>query len=473
LTCSKTSDPVEFFCEPCYTSGHASRLNRGHDGGPLDVISAKIAFSECPKHKMPEDIFCFDENVFICKQCCEDDHKPPHRTKLVVEHEEETKQGLMSSLSFLNSSLDTEHDNLETSKKQKLDEIKEFEQKIESIKEEIEGINSKIKTVKKKSEKGKSATHFLTKAIEDFSREDFFDQDKIESIKRRVKNTLASLDIVDVVTFLPILKSNYGFKFKFGIQGTQQGHLSHPYAMTLDREGLIFIADTYNGRIQVFQPDGTWIRSFGLAERNHFFPAALCFHPDGSLIVIDEQEVLIFENDVLKYSFANGELKEARGVAVTCEGNIIVSDGGADVIKIYSITGELLKSFGSHGTALGQFHTPRGVAVDHKNNIIIVDRMNNRIQIFDSEGISIRAFGSKVDFCCPWGVAVDQRGDIVVADDDGGRIQIYSNEGQFLMSFGEPGKDNGQFSSPMTPVIDQEGNILVVDYENCNVQVFG
>jgi hypothetical protein len=72
-----------------------------HTRVPLEKMASSTSLPECSKHKLPKQIFCFDENVLICHQCRDEDHKPPHKTKLVVDCEKDIKNELKASVAVL------------------------------------------------------------------------------------------------------------------------------------------------------------------------------------------------------------------------------------------------------------------------------------------------------------------------------------------------------------------------------------
>lgn len=94
---------------------------------------------------------------------------------------------------------------------------------------------------------------------------------------------------------------------------------------------------------------------------------------------------------------------------------------------------ELLATFGTRGSAVGQFDRPKDLVVDGQGRIIVADRVNNRIQICD-EGGDCSAFGEQGaelgKFEWPMSVALDDKGRIVVADYNNERIQVCDYEGE-------------------------------------------
>jgi len=53
------------------------------------------------------------------------------------------------------------------------------------------------------------------------------------------------------------------FKFAFGSQGSGDGQFENPTGIAVDSGGNIYVADTFNDRVQVFKPGGLFWFTFG------------------------------------------------------------------------------------------------------------------------------------------------------------------------------------------------------------------
>lgn len=98
----------------------------------------------------------------------------------------------------------------------------------------------------------------------------------------------------------------------------------------VDNKGLVYVADRANGRIQVFDKDGNYLRSLTTIGS----PNGLGIGPDGFLYVTDGKAGKVikadFERRVLgaigSLGKANGQFGEAHWVSLDSSRNIYVGD---------------------------------------------------------------------------------------------------------------------------------------------------
>ncbi len=223
--------------------------------------------------------------------------------------------------------------------------------------------------------------------------------------------------------------------------------------------------------------------------------------------------------------------REPYGIALGSEGRIYVSDASGYCIKIFSKTGEHIKTFGQPGSSGDKFNYPQGIAVDEDGLIYIMDSNNGRVVIYDQNAEYLTSFGTiggypnafytpkgilvrnKIYVCntrnhyvtvfdktnfelldkfgelgddppnleagsleykfrLPTDVAITDDGRILVADSKHGQIKILDEKGQFLSKFGEVGSAPGQMNFPEGIALDSEQNIYVCDALNARIQKF-
>lgn len=141
--------------------------------------------------------------------------------------------------------------------------------------------------------------------------------------------------------------------FKFGKHGLLDGEFNQPMSAALDSQGNIYVADSFNGRIQRFTPEGVFISKFG------------------------------------KRGDGLADFGIIKCVALDSDDNIYVTDARFHRIQIFNTKGELLLTLGApHSQQLGDpivaagFLLPYGIYIDKADRIYVADMMNKRLQVF-------------------------------------------------------------------------------------------
>ena len=109
---------------------------------------------------------------------------------------------------------------------------------------------------------------------------------------------------------------------------------------------MVFVSDTWNNRIQVFDADGTFIRAFGEAG-------------DGP-----------------------GYFARPKGISIDSDGHVWVADGVQDRVQVFTPEGRLLIYMGEHGLLPGQFQSLANVMVDKNNRVLTTELYPGRLQVF-------------------------------------------------------------------------------------------
>jgi DNA-binding beta-propeller fold protein YncE len=282
------------------------------------------------------------------------------------------------------------------------------------------------------------------------------------------------------------------FKFvaKFGSKGSGNGQFDYSYFVAIDKYGNIYVSDSDNHRIQVFDCNGQWIKSIGsYGSGNGQFdcPMGIAFNSKNHMFVVDYWNHRIVEFDQsMQFVKAfgsegngNGEFKYPYGIAVDVDDNIVVCDNDNNRLQIFSKDGNWKKTIGKQGSGDGEFNYPCGVAVCKITGRIFVSDYNNHcLQVFSSDGkflFKLGSYGSgNGQFQYPRGLALSNCGQyLFVCDCDNHRIQLFNAmNGQFVKSYGSKGSDDGQFNYPAGICISPSGKIIVSEVGNSRVQIF-
>lgn len=142
------------------------------------------------------------------------------------------------------------------------------------------------------------------------------------------------------------------FLTAFGQRGTKSGEFNFPTHLGADSAGKLYVVDSMNNRVQVFDSAGKFLSQFGAAGD------------------------------------AAGYFSRPKGVAVDNLGHIYVIDANFDNFQIFDSTGRILLHVGEAGHEPGQFWLPNGIVISRQNEIFITDSYNKRVQILKYVGPS-------------------------------------------------------------------------------------
>ncbi len=229
---------------------------------------------------------------------------------------------------------------------------------------------------------------------------------------------------------------------EIGTCGSAPGQFNDPWGIAVDERGYVYVADTWNHRIQKFDPNGNFLSSWG------FF-----VNTEGKL----EQP---------------GGFWGPRAIAIDPKGNLYVADTGNKRIQKFSPEGLFLGQWGGFGTGQGLFDEPVGIALDAQGNIYVADTWNRRIQKFDGDFNFIRewrihGWESRSLVNKPY-LAVSPEGILFATDPEFHRVLAFDLEGNFLFAFGR----YGDLNLPTGLAVDREGNLYVADSGNCRILKF-
>jgi predicted membrane-bound mannosyltransferase/DNA-binding beta-propeller fold protein YncE len=181
-----------------------------------------------------------------------------------------------------------------------------------------------------------------------------------------------------------------------GAQGTFFG----PRGVAVDEQGRVFVTDTGNKRVQVFDSNGAFLFQFGgggLLENNLDEPVGIDIGPDGQIVIADTWngriQVFTPDGEPLTRWDVNGWfdlLQPDQGrnnvgkpyLEVDDQGLVYVSDQAGTRILVFDLSGNYKSSFGLPGTSLRSFNAPSGIAIDRQGKVLLVDTGNSRVMVF-------------------------------------------------------------------------------------------
>lgn len=271
----------------------------------------------------------------------------------------------------------------------------------------------------------------------------------------------------------------------WGKQGLLDGQFQKPRAAAIDADDRLYIVDM-TARIQVFDADGQFLRSWRTPVSENGRPSGLTFARDGRLMVADTHyyQVLFYtpEGELLEEDAIGGESGQEPGqfgfvtdAVEDSQGNFYVAEyGDNDRVQKFSPAGEFLLQWGGHGDEPGQFRRPQNLAIDERDRVWVVDACNHRVQIFDGEGELLEMWGESGDapgqLYYPYDLVLDGQGHVYICEYGNHRVQKFTLDGKSLGVWGTHGRGPGELHNPWALVRDSAGRLHVIDSMNHRVQ---
>ncbi|MEE8391829.1 MAG: hypothetical protein V3S14_13675, partial [Anaerolineae bacterium] len=299
----------------------------------------------------------------------------------------------------------------------------------------------------------------------------------------------------------------------FGSQGTEPGQFERPNGIAIDTAGFVYVADTGNHRIQKFTADGQFVAAWGQNStvetetglpQGFNEPWGIAVSPSaGNIYVADTwnhriQKLDATGNPVLAWGLfgqsgpgdvgGQSTVRDLvhfygpRSVAIDASGQVYVADTGNKRIQVFDSNGQFAFQWGGGGVIEGYLDEPVGIALSPDGappsaaGVYVADTWNRRVQVFDANGIYLREWP-----IAGWDVgvvdekpylAVDAQGYVYVTDPGHYRVLVFDSLGNYVLSFGQYGLDEQSFVFPTGIAVAEDGTIYVVDSHGARVLVF-
>lgn len=123
----------------------------------------------------------------------------------------------------------------------------------------------------------------------------------------------------------------------WGRKGTGEAEFNLPHSVVIDRTGKVYVADRENARVQVFTPEGKYLTQW--RDTGHPY-----------------------------------------GLYLTPEQRLYLTDGLANTLSVFDLTGKRLSRMGSAGAGAGEYQLPHLLTVDDQGAVYVCEVNGKRVQ---------------------------------------------------------------------------------------------
>ncbi|QLH11829.1 hypothetical protein DSQ20_03720 [Nitrosarchaeum sp. AC2] len=267
------------------------------------------------------------------------------------------------------------------------------------------------------------------------------------------------------------------FSFKFGTFGTANNQLKNPHDVDVSSDGKsIYVTDTDNHRIIVFDDDGDYDYKFGTfcnmtsiqncnddadgadsdgdGQFNNPFSGVL--DGIGNFFVIDSDN-----ERVQRFDDGDGQFESKFGSSDNTKPEYLGSAQGIAIQKstkkifASSVETDSISVFDSTGTFIINFKTFNGTETLTNPSHMIIDDSEETLYVSDTGNDRIIAFKLVTGTTCPAGTTKAVDGIC------------------YIKKFGSAGTADGKFDSPSGLAVDSTNDLLyVADTDNNRIQIF-
>ena len=298
----------------------------------------------------------------------------------------------------------------------------------------------------------------------------------------------------------PGLKARYDL-FDRAPPGDRPGQLNSPVDLALDPLGNYYVVDQANARVQKYAPNGRFLKQWGSRGEGEgqFAYTSATLGPTGIAATARYVWVADTWNHRIQQFTTDGDFVRAwgsyvdtkgdpkrgaqsprafygpRGLAVGPGGLLYVTDTGNKRVVVYDENGKYVRQWGETGNGPSQLDEPIGITVDRRGTVYVADTRNARVQVYDARGQHLRSWGvttwedeGRLE---PY-LDTDRAGDVYITDPITKSLQKYTPSGILLAE-----TDGNAESSLLEPlgvaVSPRDSRVFVADAALGNVLNLG
>lgn len=225
-------------------------------------------------------------------------------------------------------------------------------------------------------------------------------------------------------------------EFRLGEEGQQNGQFNRPQALAVSQEGILFVVDSGNNRLQLFDLQGHFLKTvggFGFESDQFDFPTDIWVKSLINIYVSDynNQRIQRYDrqmNYIAQFtSNANWpeefQFGQVLSCAVNSQNDLFILDHQENKVIKFNRNGQPERFFGHYDSGAGELYEPIQLDLYLNEYLLVSDVGRKAILMFDFFGNFLKQF-SDSQFVRPRGLACSNEDLFFVADE--GAKMIFS-----------------------------------------------
>lgn len=279
-----------------------------------------------------------------------------------------------------------------------------------------------------------------------------------------------------IILLLPLFLSAQTFveKGRFGGTGNENGKLNNPHAIAISKEKIVYVVDTGNHRIQLFDLSGNFLKSVGgFGFKNDQFDSPRDIWVDSIIdIYISDYNNRRIQRYDRNMNFLNSlysneaedvafQFAEVASCAVTSQNDLFILDHDEYKIIKFKRDGTAERSFGRFESGENELDLPEQLELWGSDKLLVTDSGAKCVFIYDLFGSFINKIESEL-FVRPTGIEVGNKKNIYLADPQAKKLFFIDNKLEHISEIVFP----QQFRTPMDLAIYStmdETTLYVID----------
>lgn len=217
---------------------------------------------------------------------------------------------------------------------------------------------------------------------------------------------------------------------RFAGSGAKPGLLNTPHAIAISKENKVYIADTGNNRIQIFDSNGKFIKSIGgFGFKNDQFDAPRDIWLKGLINIYiadyNNQRLQRYDRNMNFIStLINNEAEETdfqfyeiASCATSSQNELFIIDHDAYKIVKFNREGTPLLAFGQFESGLGALQQPEQLDIVEGDRLVVTDSEAKTVFIFDLFGNFLKGITDDA-LRQPKGVGISLKNELFIADEE-------------------------------------------------------